>query len=52
VNYRVNGKPARARWNASSVGERKLAIRGRFEMVAVDECGRPTAIAEAEGLSA
>jgi hypothetical protein len=28
--------------------ERRLAIRGRFEMVAVDGCGRPTAIAEAK----
>jgi hypothetical protein len=44
ANYRVNGKPAETLVTA----ERRLAIRGRFEMVAVDGCGRPTAIAEAK----
>jgi hypothetical protein len=44
ANCRVNGKPA----ETFVTGERRLAIRGRFEMVAVDGCGRPTAIAEAK----
>jgi acyl-CoA hydrolase len=39
----VNGKPA----ETLVTGERRLAIRGRFEMVAADGCRRPTAIAEA-----